>query len=220
MPAALNDAEEGLIGPRRGPPCTARPSGSSARPPRRSPPSWPAGPGSGRGTSRRRPRAPPGSPSRASGVSSSRLPSRCDRNVTPSSVDPVASRQAEDLEPAGVGQDRTVPAHERVQPAERRHHVLARPERQVVGVGQHHPVPVARSWSGVSPLTVAWVPTGMNAGVSTEPFGVRSREPPRRAPSRGRASLDGQAEHEPVVGVPSRSERRVPESLDPVVTRS
>ena len=25
-------------------------------------------------------------------------------------------------------------------------------------------VPVARSWSGVRPLTVAWVPTGMNAG--------------------------------------------------------
>ena len=36
-------------------------------------------------------------------------------------------------------------------------------------------VPVARSWSGVSPLTVACVPTGMNAGVSTEPCGVSSR---------------------------------------------
>ena len=35
--------------------------------------------------------------------------------------------------------------------------------------------PVAASWSGVIPLTVAWVPTGMKAGVSTEPWGVSSR---------------------------------------------
>ena len=44
-------------------------------------------------------------------------------------------------------------------------------------------MPVARSWSGVSPLTVAWVPTGMNAGVSTGPCGVCSR--PRRAAEPG-----------------------------------
>jgi len=35
-------------------------------------------------------------------------------------------------------------------------------------------VPVARIWSGVSPLTVAWVPTGMKAGVSTGPCAVWS----------------------------------------------
>ena len=40
-------------------------------------------------------------------------------------------------------------------------------------------VPVARTCSGVIPLIVACVPTGMNAGVSTVPCGVLSR--PRRA---------------------------------------
>ena len=40
-------------------------------------------------------------------------------------------------------------------------------------------VPVARSWSGVSPLTVAWVPTGMNAGVSTEPLRRLQQAEPR-----------------------------------------
>src|SRR5688572_24624625 len=44
-------------------------------------------------------------------------------------------------------------------------------------------VPAAASWSGVRPLTVAWVPTGMNVGVSTGPWGVVSR-PVRAAPSR------------------------------------
>src|SRR4051794_6120493 len=43
--------------------------------------------------------------------------------------------------------------------------------------------PTARTMSGVSPLTVAWVPTGMKIGVSTVPCGVVSR-PVRAAPSR------------------------------------
>ena len=42
--------------------------------------------------------------------------------------------------------------------------------------------PVARTVSGARPLTVAWVPTGMNAGVRTAPCGVVS-SPQRAAPS-------------------------------------
>jgi hypothetical protein len=44
--------------------------------------------------------------------------------------------QREDLEPAGVGQDRPVPAHERVQSAELADHVVARPEMQVIRVAE------------------------------------------------------------------------------------
>jgi len=40
-------------------------------------------------------------------------------------------------------------------------------------------VPVPRSWSGVTPLTDPAVPTGMNAGVCTAPWGVVNT--PRRA---------------------------------------
>src|SRR5438270_370515 len=48
--------------------------------------------------------------------------------------------------------------------------------------------PIARSVSGSRPFTVAWVPTGMNAGVSTSPCGVCSKL--ARAPDSGsRASL-------------------------------
>jgi hypothetical protein len=39
--------------------------------------------------------------------------------------------------------------------------------------------PVAATCSGSRPLTVPWVPTGMNAGVSNEPWRVVTR--PRRA---------------------------------------
>src|SRR4051812_13686503 len=42
--------------------------------------------------------------------------------------------------------------------------------------------PTCSSWAGVSPLTVACVPTGMNMGVSTGPCGVCKR-PRRAAPS-------------------------------------
>ena len=46
----------------------------------------------------------------------------------------VAER--EDLEAARIGEDRPVPARERVQPAELLDHVLAGPEVQVVGVAE------------------------------------------------------------------------------------
>src|SRR5262249_14863591 len=43
-------------------------------------------------------------------------------------------------------------------------------------------VPVARTVAGANPLTVAWVPTGMKAGVATKPWGV-GISPQRAAPS-------------------------------------
>jgi hypothetical protein len=45
-------------------------------------------------------------------------------------------RQAHDLEAAAVGQDRFVPAHEAVQPAQPLHPLRARPQHQVIGVAQ------------------------------------------------------------------------------------
>ena len=146
--------------------------------------SRPAAAGSGPGTWPRRPRASSWIAMARSGVSSSSRPSRCDRNVTPVVGHPAAVGQAEDLEPARVGEDRPVPAHERVQapraPPPRPHRAAGPGDRCWPAASA---CPVARSWSGVSPLTVAWVPTGMNAGVSTEPCGVSSSPSRRRARS-------------------------------------
>ena len=44
--------------------------------------------------------------------------------------------EAEDLKSARVGEDRAVPAHEAVQPAELLHDVVARPEKEMIGVGE------------------------------------------------------------------------------------
>ena len=46
--------------------------------------------------------------------------------------------QAEELKAAAVGQDRAVPAHEAVQPAERGDDLFAGPQREMIGVAQHH----------------------------------------------------------------------------------
>jgi hypothetical protein len=46
-------------------------------------------------------------------------------------------REAEHLEAAGVGEDRPVPAHEAMQSAELAHQAVPRPEKQVIGVGEH-----------------------------------------------------------------------------------
>ena len=74
--------------------------------------------------------------------------------------------QREDLEAAGVREDRPVPPRERVEAAELLDHVLARPEVEVVGVAEDHVrADGARTSAGSSVLTVPFVPTGMNAGV-------------------------------------------------------
>ena len=80
--------------------------------------------------------------------------------------------EAEDLKPAAVGQNRAVPIHQPVQAAQLFDDVGPRPQGQMIGVGQHHLHAGCRSCSGVSPLTVAAVPTGMKAGVWTTPCGV------------------------------------------------
>ena len=46
--------------------------------------------------------------------------------------------QGEHLKAAGVGEDRTVPAHERVQAAQLAHDVVAGAQVQMVGVGEDH----------------------------------------------------------------------------------
>ena len=63
-----------------------------------------------------------------SGVRRCALPSRCDRNATPSSVTVRRAREAEDLIAAAVGQDRLRPAHEPVQAATPRDQRIAGPQ--------------------------------------------------------------------------------------------
>ena len=63
-------------------------------------------------------------------------PSRWLRNVTPSSSTTRRSPERHDLEAARVGQDRPVPGHEPVQAAEPLDPLVARPQVEVVRVGQ------------------------------------------------------------------------------------
>ena len=62
----------------------------------------------------------------------------CERKRTPCSSTIDALGQAEELKAAAVGENRPVPAHERVQAAERRDDLLAGPQRQMIRVGQNH----------------------------------------------------------------------------------
>ena len=59
---------------------------------------------------------------------------------------------AEDLEAARVGQDRPVPGHHPVQPAEVADHILAGSDRQVIGVRQQHPATDGAEVVGGQPL--------------------------------------------------------------------
>jgi hypothetical protein len=49
------------------------------------------------------------------------------------------AREAHHLEPAGIGQDGSVPVHHPVQPAEPRDALGARAQHQVIGIAEHHP---------------------------------------------------------------------------------
>ena len=60
--------------------------------------------------------------------------------------------QREDLEAAGVGEDRPVPGHEAVQPAELGDQLVARPEVQVVRVAEHDLRPERAHLVGVQRL--------------------------------------------------------------------
>ena len=69
-----------------------------------------------------------------------------------------------------------------MQAAELGDHVLARTEVQVVRVAEDDLGAERSQLVGVDALTVPFVPTGMNAGVRTSPWAVRST-PARAAPS-------------------------------------
>ena len=126
--------------------------------------------------SRCRSRARAGSASRSSGVRSSRSPLTGDANVTPSSRDLAQRAEAEHLEAAGVGEDRPVPAHEPMQPAVRARSPRARAAATGGTCCRGRSARRARcSSAGVIALTVPYVPTGMNTGVSTAPCAVVSR---------------------------------------------
>ena len=111
-------------------------------------------------------------------------PSMWLRKVTPSSVELAQLGEAHHLEAARVGQDRPLPVHEAVQPAEPRHPLGAGPQHQVVGVAEQHVgAGRARTLSGSIALTVPAVPTGMKAGVRMSPRGVREHARRARRPS-------------------------------------
>ena len=82
--------------------------------------------------------------------------------------------QAEDLEAAGIGQQRPVPAHELVQPAQLAHQLVPRSQIEMVGIAQNDlraqmfRTRSSRMSCGTA-FTVPAVPTGMKAGVSTSP---------------------------------------------------
>src|SRR5512134_2579259 len=76
------------------------------------------------------------------------------------------------------------------------------------------PYPISRSWAGQTPLTVAAVPTGMNAGVGNEPRSVETT--PARAPvPPSRASTVNRT----VTFSSSRDEHRVAVAVEAVLLR-
>ena len=87
-------------------------------------------------------------------------------------VDGAQRGEREDLESTRVGEDRAVPVHELVQAAHLADDLVAGPQVQVIGVGEDHLRAHRARSSGSSAFTVASVPTGMKAGVSTAPCGV------------------------------------------------
>ena len=135
--ASLNDAEERLVGSLMWPPCSGRPgdgpidglaissrlAGSAGQWSRHIATSAPSALLNGDG--------PLGSQLEQAAVEV-----RPERQ--PLVINPAPIGQAENLETAGIRQDRPVPAHERVQSAQRRNDVLTRPKRQVVGIRQKH----------------------------------------------------------------------------------
>ena len=73
----------------------------------------------------------------SSGVQRCYAPSTIERKVDAVVVELERVGEAEDLEAAGVGEDRAVPVHEPVQPARVCDDVGAGAQEEVVGVGEH-----------------------------------------------------------------------------------
>ena len=65
-------------------------------------------------------------------------PSMCERKTASCSVTSMQMGQAEQLEAAAIGQDRSVPTHEAVQSAQGGDDFFARPQREMVGIAQDH----------------------------------------------------------------------------------
>ena len=73
-----------------------------------------------------------------SGERATSRPSMCERKTACFLGHLDEMGEAEQLESAAVGQDRAVPAHEAVQPAQRGDRLFAGPQREMIGVAQDH----------------------------------------------------------------------------------
>ena len=163
----------------RAPPATAPPSGGSApsRPRRRPAPT--TGTRGGRTRPRCLRRAPPGSAIAFSGVSRWLEPSRWLRNVAPSSsIVREAASETTWKPPESVRIGRSQPMNRCRPPSRSMRSCPGRRYRWYV-FARTIVAPTSSRSSGSSALTVAFVPTGMNCGVSTTPCGSVSR--PSRA---------------------------------------
>ena len=87
-----------------------------------------------------------------SGEMATSRPSMCERKTASSSVTLIRWARLIELESAAIGQDRPVPAHEAVQPAERRDRLLARPQRKMIRVAQNHLRPGRAELFDLQPL--------------------------------------------------------------------
>ena len=75
-----------------------------------------------------------------------------------------AMGEAEQLEAAAIGQDRPVPAHEAVQPAQRGDDLFAGPQREMVGVAQDHLRPGGAELFDLQPLDAGLGADGHEGG--------------------------------------------------------
>ena len=88
--------------------------------------------------------------------------------LNPVRLDLADFRQAENLETAAVGQDRLRQFMNRCSPPASRM-ISCRANAQVIRVAQDDLSAISSSSRGSSALMLAWVPTGMNMGVSMAP---------------------------------------------------
>ena len=118
----------------------------------------------------------------STGPRKSRVPSIVGGELDPVGADLAQRRQAEDLVAAAVGEHGPFPGAELVQPARLGDQRGAGAQAKVVGVAQDDLGPPGRpARAGVMVLTVARVPTGMNTGVCTSPWGGAQNPAPGAA---------------------------------------
>ena len=127
-------------------------------------------------------------------------PSTWERNSTPSSAIFRRLARLQTWKPPLVREDRTVPRHESMEPAELAHDVVTGAEEEVIGVGEDDPGARRSQLVGVEAFTVPSVATGMKAGVSICRGGCAAvrRARRRRSPTTAR----------PTARIPTRSALR------------